>query len=299
MLAIVIPYYKITFFEKVLKSLGNQTDKRFNVYIGNDASPENPEELLEKYKGKFDFVYHKFNNNLGSISLVRQWDRCIELMNDEKWLMILGDDDELSEGTVAAFYQNLDAIDRNKSNVVRFSTQIVDNIRGRVSKVFTHPKLEKASDSYYRKFSRESRSSLSEHIFRTKIYKKYKFKNYPLAWFSDDYAWLEFAEIFPIYSINEALVFINVSTESLTGNVNNLIEKNNAEIMFYNDLINHHQKDFNSFQLGKIVLQTEIALREYRKMTFTEWVKLSKIYITNFLVFSFLKLIRRFVINYF
>lgn len=41
MLAIVIPYYKITFFEDTLESLAHQTDKRFKVYIGDDASPKN------------------------------------------------------------------------------------------------------------------------------------------------------------------------------------------------------------------------------------------------------------------
>jgi hypothetical protein len=40
MLAIVIPYYKIRFFEATLQSVAIQTDKRFKVYIGNDASDE-------------------------------------------------------------------------------------------------------------------------------------------------------------------------------------------------------------------------------------------------------------------
>ena len=64
MLAIVIPYFKLTFFEETLLSLANQTNKRFKVYIGNDASPESPLLLLEKYKDKFDFVYHEFESNL-------------------------------------------------------------------------------------------------------------------------------------------------------------------------------------------------------------------------------------------
>jgi hypothetical protein len=34
-------------------------------------------DLLEKYKGKFEFEYHRFESNLGGISLVRQWERCI------------------------------------------------------------------------------------------------------------------------------------------------------------------------------------------------------------------------------
>jgi glycosyltransferase involved in cell wall biosynthesis len=71
MLAIIIPYYKLTFFEATLQSLAHQIDKRFKVYIGDDASPEDPSELLEKYQGKFDFVYHRFDSNLGGISLTQ------------------------------------------------------------------------------------------------------------------------------------------------------------------------------------------------------------------------------------
>jgi hypothetical protein len=40
MLAIVIPYYKRTFFEETLQSLAKQTDKRFVVYVGDDAGQE-------------------------------------------------------------------------------------------------------------------------------------------------------------------------------------------------------------------------------------------------------------------
>ncbi len=53
MLAIVIPYYKLTFLEATLLSLANQTDQRFKVYIGDDASPEDCTPLLEKYRGQF------------------------------------------------------------------------------------------------------------------------------------------------------------------------------------------------------------------------------------------------------
>ena len=48
MLAIIIPYFKLTFFEETLKSLASQTSKRFKVYIGDDASPEGPSNWLEK-----------------------------------------------------------------------------------------------------------------------------------------------------------------------------------------------------------------------------------------------------------
>ena len=95
MLAIVIPYYKHTFFEATLQSLANQTDKRFKVYIGDDASPENPSSLLEQYKESINFKYKRFNNNIGGISLVKQWERCMTMVQEEEWIIILCDDDIL------------------------------------------------------------------------------------------------------------------------------------------------------------------------------------------------------------
>ena len=88
MLAIIIPYFKLTFFEETLDSLAKQTDQRFKVYVGNDASPEDPVQLLDKYKGKFEFLYHCFEQNLGGVSLAKQWERWIKLSNDEEWIKI-------------------------------------------------------------------------------------------------------------------------------------------------------------------------------------------------------------------
>lgn len=56
MLAIVVPYYKLIFFEETLRSAPNQTDQRFKVYVGDDASPENFSDVLENYKAKFGSV---------------------------------------------------------------------------------------------------------------------------------------------------------------------------------------------------------------------------------------------------
>jgi len=105
-LAIVIPYYKIDFFEVCLESLSIQTNKNFKVYIGDDASPEDPSEILEHFKDSLNIVYHRFYENLGGTSLTQQWHRCINLSAGERWIMILGDDDYLSENYVEEFYKD-------------------------------------------------------------------------------------------------------------------------------------------------------------------------------------------------
>ena len=77
---------------------------------------------LAKYKGKFNFNYYKFDQNRGSTSLVSHWQRCINLTQDEDWIMILGDDDTLEANFVAEFYTNLQ--DSTEYNVIRFGGQI-------------------------------------------------------------------------------------------------------------------------------------------------------------------------------
>lgn len=295
MLAIIIPYYKLTFFEATLDSLAAQTNQNFKVYIGDDASEECPKDLLSKYQGKFNFVYHRFETNLGGMSLTQQWERCISLAGNEQWIMILGDDDMLGDSVVEKFYENLNEIENEGINVVRFSTQSIDKVKNIISKVYTNPKLEKATDFYFRRYSGLVRSSLSEHVFRKEIFLKYKFKNYPLAWHSDDYAWIEFADSKPIYAINDAIITIIVSSESLTGTTSNLIKKNSAKSLFYMDLIKNKLNLFDKTMRLPFLLQAEIAIKTNRKLTVKEWNVLFFEYLKNYSTLPTLKFIRRFV----
>jgi len=233
MLAIVIPYYKLTFFEATLQSLADQTDKRFKVYIGDDASPENPSRLLKRYQGKFDFVYHRFEDNLGSVSLVKQWNRCIAMTGDEEWLMILGDDDVLQDNFVAAFYENINEVDVLKINVIRYATVVINENGKEISKIHTHPKSETSVDFLMRKFKGETRSSLSEFVFRRKDFDKVKFKDLPLAWYSDYLAVLEVSNFSTLHTINNSLVYFRHSDLNITSKRNNLKAKNIATFEFY------------------------------------------------------------------
>ena len=64
-LAIVIPAYKAEFLSGTLSSLANQTDKRFNVYIGDDCSPANLENIVAPFLDKMSINYRRFPHNAG------------------------------------------------------------------------------------------------------------------------------------------------------------------------------------------------------------------------------------------
>lgn len=283
MLAIVIPYYKLTFFEVTLQSLASQTNQQFKVYIGDDGSPEDPIDLLKKYKGKFDFVYHRFEENLGGISLTEQWERCVALSRDEEWIMILGDDDVLGENLVDIFYVNLPEIEREKINVVRFATEIVDEKGKTISDIYRHPIKESTTGFLIKKFSKQTRSSLSEYVFNKKVLVKKSFRNFPLAWHSDDMAILEFSNFDNCYSINEGIMSVRVSTLNITGDSSFNRLKNKATFEFCTILFDEYSKMFSNEQKRVILQKLEMAffnipsIENYRILFFYYWKQLGLI----------------------
>lgn len=233
MLAIVIPYYKRTFFEETLQSLAAQTDKRFHVYIGDDAAPEPCEDLLEKYKGTFAYTFKRFESNLGGISLVKQWERCIDMVQEEEWLMILGDDDVLGTNVVEEFYSNITNVILKKINVIRFSTLLIDDNSNVISKIFTNSGLESAFDFIFLKIKGEKRSSLSENIFKSNKFNYIKFENFPSGLYSDDLIIYDFAQDNGIFSINTAQIKIRKGNFNLSGVNGKKEDKILARKMFY------------------------------------------------------------------
>ncbi|RTZ02918.1 glycosyltransferase [Flavobacterium sp. RSP49] len=292
MLAIVIPYFKLAFFEETVQSLDNQTDRRFKVYIGDDASSENPTFLLEKYHGKFDFVYHRFEENLGGTSLVKQWERCIALTGKEEWIMILGDDDVLGDNLVEAFYENLEEI-KSISNVVRFATCKIDEKGEETSLVYVHPKIEKSTDFFFR----GSRSSLSEYVFSKEKVKIIGFKDFPLGWFSDVLAILEFSNFKEIYTINGAVVNIRISALSISGSQNNLELKSKSTFTFFNYLLSKKSGCFT--RLEKLILLKKMNnsyLNDKKKINW--FFKISNIYFINFFFIDYYHFIKAMFISY-
>ncbi|TQI71543.1 hypothetical protein JM79_2483 [Gramella sp. Hel_I_59] len=289
MLAIVIPYYKIDFFEETLKSLSNQENKDFHVYIGNDASKDDPSHLISKYECYLSITYKRFEKNFGSRDLTAQWDRCINMIGDESWIMILGDDDCLGPDTVISFYRCNKDIEEN-SKLVRFASKILFS-DGSSSEVYKHPKLENAGESFLRRYYGQTRSSLSEYIFFRPSYEKYGFYNYPLAWHSDDRAWLEFSEGKPIYSINEAIVYFRHSNLHITGRDDNLKAKDLSSMGFYKYL--SKKKNFSKEHRLLFARNFERYARKNGQLGSIKWLQLIYIYMLSFDTTAFIKLLKR------
>lgn len=288
-LAIIIPYYKLTFFRECLASLAAQTDQRFTAYIGNDASPEDPENLLKEFEGKFTFVYKKFDENFGGISLTKQWDRCVQMAQGEEWFMILGDDDYLTTNVVEEFYKNFETSEIQSINVIKLNSVTIDRHNNILLQKKAEPKIKSAIEHFFDKYVDEGRSSLSEHIFRRSKYKQYGFADFPLGWHSDDLALLEFAEFKNILFLEKAKCFICISSESITGQpFNNINEKTRATKLFFDRLcvnldkftINEKRKLFDLIQWHEKTKNIKIYIpnKIYEYYNCYGFIKLLKLY---------------------
>lgn len=190
-LAIVIPAYKINFFERAVKSLANQTCKDFVVYVGNDHSTEEFEFICEKYKSQIEIVYHRFDSNLGSVDLVAQWERCIALTNNEPWIWLFSDDDEMGARCVELF---LNARELGY-DIYHFDVKTIDENSVEIGKGSKYPSVITSFQLYRGKMINGLMSLVVENVFSRDVYESCnKFQKFDLAWGSDTATWVKFAQ---------------------------------------------------------------------------------------------------------
>lgn len=203
-LAIVIPAYKIDFFDKTLKSIANQTCKDFTLYIGDDCSQHDFLSVVDKYKSIIDIRYHYFDNNLGGKDLVAQWERCIALTHGEKWIWLFSDDDVMSPDCVSRFYNEAD---KGLFDLYHFDVNVIDASDRVVRKSNRFPDVIQGEQLYRKKESARLDSFVVEYIFSRHAYNNIGgFVKFDMAWGSDTATWIALAGKKGVKTISGAVV---------------------------------------------------------------------------------------------
>lgn len=205
-LAIVIPAYKARHLPRALESLAAQTDRRFVVYLGDDASPEPLADIARTFENRLCLRYRRFSENLGGTSLIAQWSRCIALTEGQPWLWMFSDDDELEAGAVAALYQALQQA--GGIDLLRFQIDII-NDRGEVQfRPAEHPVFEREEALLQALLTDRARQwRAPDHVFSRRAYETLGgFVDHPRAMYSDYATWLKFSSITGVRTIEGARV---------------------------------------------------------------------------------------------
>lgn len=216
-LAIVIPAYKIDFFRATLDSLAAQTCKDFTVYVGDDCSPSDFENLVNEYKDKLVIHYTRFETNMGGKDLVGQWTRCIELTQEEPWIWLFSDDDVMSPTCVESFYKTVEKASNH--DLYHFDIDAIDAEGKVVFECRRFPDIMSSLDFYKKKENDDIDCFVVEYIFSRKVYEiTGGFQNFDLAWGADIATWVKFSHEKGIKNISEARVFWRKSDANITPN---------------------------------------------------------------------------------
>jgi glycosyltransferase involved in cell wall biosynthesis len=184
-LAIVIPAHKSAFLHDVLEAITNQTCRNFQLYIGDDAGPEKISTIVHEFSGRLPIIYRRFEKNLGRVSLVRHWKRCIE-MSREPWVWLLSDDDLMEKNCVEKFYQEL-RVTEARHDLYRFNTSSIDAHGRLLSENLLHPQNETGADFLVARLRGGRTSTAQELIFARAAWESAGgFRDFPLGWASDD-----------------------------------------------------------------------------------------------------------------
>ena len=162
-IAIIIPAYKSEYLTTTLDSLVKQTDESFNVYIGDDNSPNNLFEIVEKYTDKLNLLYKKFNENLGGKDLVAHWNRCMEMPKDEEWFILFSDDDILDPDCIRLLQQE---IQNTNYDVHHFNLKIIDANGNLLNSPTAYPKHLPALDFFKLLYTYKIDARMPEFAFR-------------------------------------------------------------------------------------------------------------------------------------
>lgn len=233
-LAIVIPAYKGKYLKQTLQSLADQTCKDFIVYIGDDKSPDDLFKIVEEFEGRIDIVYKKFENNLGGVNLVDQWNRCINLIDQEQWIWLFSDDDYVESICVETFYSSLN---KNKDiDLYRFNNQIVNSGGEAIGPLNKFPEFLSAEDFFKGRLNKKIYSYAVEYIFSRQAFEDVKgFEYFDLCWSTDDATWIKLARKHGIYTMNQGIVYwrysdLNIS--SITNDKPIVIRKIQANLAY-------------------------------------------------------------------
>jgi glycosyltransferase involved in cell wall biosynthesis len=226
-LAVIIPAYKYQYLRAALNSLANQTDKRFNVYIGDDNSPFELEAIVNDFRNRISIKYFRFPDNIGAKNLTDQWARCVALSNSEGWIWLFSDDDIADSICVERFYQSLEMV-KSEFDVFRFNTSIIDHQGTTISVSPVGPQTESSAEMAYHLLMGQRGNSMPDHIFSRAVYESTGgFVNTRYAQAADWATSMKFSKEKGIYIIPDALLFWRYSGI----NISSLAGENKAEMI--------------------------------------------------------------------
>ena len=119
--SIIVPVYKVEkYIEKCIKSIINQTYKNFELIIVNDGSPDNSQQIIDKYV-KLDKRITSYIKTNGGLSDARNYG--LKYVKGD-YILFIDSDDYINKDLLKCLN---DEIKKNDIDVIRFRYDIINS----------------------------------------------------------------------------------------------------------------------------------------------------------------------------
>jgi glycosyltransferase involved in cell wall biosynthesis len=191
MISIGLPAFKATYLREAIESVLNQNYTCFELIIVNDASPENIDEIVNSFNDR-RIRYYKNPENLGKISVVKNWNRCLDYAIGE-YFVLFSDDDIYEPG----FLKEMITLAEKHKSIDLFHCRVRQIDKN--SKIITYssvcPEFENVIDFIWHRINGYRLQYVTEFLCRTSVLRSIGgFYDLPLAWGSDDITWYKLAK---------------------------------------------------------------------------------------------------------
>lgn len=233
LVTIAIPAFKRHWLSEAIQSALNQDYHKIELIIVDDCSPQNLKEVVSPFLSDSRVRYYKNEKNLGSESIVLNWNRCLEYAKGE-YFVLLCDDDMLQPNFVSSLLGLFFAYPAsNVSHARKWNL----NETGEKIESPLWPEYETGEQFLIQRLSKNRHHTISEFLIKTTALKTLGgYVVFPSGFYSDNASIIQLSQVGGIASSKECLMTFRCSDEHITGSTSpkNCWDKYLAAIAYWN-----------------------------------------------------------------
>lgn len=252
--SIIVPVYNVEkYLEDCLDSILNQTMKDFEVIVVNDGSPDNSQEIIDKYAKK-DKRIKSFKKKNGGLSDARNYG-----VNKAKgeYLVFVDSDDSIN----CKLLEKINEVIDDEADIVRYQIVKIENTQKTID----------ASDMFENVSGEEAFSRLLKNswfvtawsaAYRKEFWIKNKF-NYAKGKIHEDFGLTPYvymrAKLVTAIDYAGYNYFVRENSIMTVNNKEKVIKKNEDCLFHYDRLMEFINNDKNVSENGKLLYKSYIA----------------------------------------
>ena len=229
----ILPAYKRRFLYEAIDSILAQTYQDFELIVVDDCSPENLNEIVDRFQDE-RLSYYRNETNIGEKDLVAAWNKALAYANGE-WVVCAGDDDIYDPD----FLTEMLALSRKYPTVDVFHCRIgIIDASGRILRLGRpRAEFERPIEFIYHSSVDRLEQRIPDFLYRRKVLCSYGgYVHSPRAWYSDIMTSIVMSlERGAVFS-NRFLLFWRSSGENISCKIDDVPDKIEATVRFLTEI---------------------------------------------------------------